>query len=335
MDSWLGPTERGAVDKQLSTAGQGASWPPLSLRKPEETGMPAPRCLLLPLGGWFPPLFEGQLWTRHAPTPSPTSPVGRVPLHTAQIEGSSLRTAGVSDSVSVTGAAGPREEAARRGPADVSSHLAAAARVGACAGNVAQHRGPPVRFWRCPHLHSRYRRLYRLWLGAGDARLQVCGTPELLGLRALQRPQSLGNDPGPRPSAAGGGLPDIRPWPSEWGQLPCLRDSGVGPGCGGGSLERALPSRNRGHRAWMTGLLCSVPVGPVQPPPEYPCALRGDFTKDREDVKSQEQGTPIRHRLEAGRVIPGSEGFLGRHLTKPCAWFRRILDCSLSLLKTN
>lgn len=92
-------------------------------------------------------------------------------------------------------------------------------------------------------------------------------------------------------------------------------------------------------------------------------------------MKSQEQGTPIRHRLEAGRfassrlgacfpcsfstrfsftrwsacrvaigpyilslplrVIPGSEGFLGRHLTKPCAWFRRILDCSLSLLKTN
>lgn len=236
------------------------------------------------------------------------APVGRVPIHTAQIEGSSLRTAGVSDSVSVTGAAGPREEAARRGPADVSSHLAAAARVGACAGNVAQHRGPPVRFWRCPHLHSRYRRLYRLWLGAGDARLQVCGTPELLGLRALQRPQSLGNDPGPRPSAAGGGLPDIRPWPSEWGQLPCLRDSGVGPGCGGGSLERALPSRNRGHRAWMTGLLCSVPVGPVQPPPEYPCALRGDFTKDREDVKSQEQGTPIRHRLEAGRFASARLG---------------------------
>ncbi|XP_028338235.1 ESX-1 secretion-associated protein EspI-like [Physeter macrocephalus] len=53
--------------------------PPSAARGP--CSLPAPvtglqptsqECLLPPLGGWFPPAFEGQLWTPHSPTPSPT-----------------------------------------------------------------------------------------------------------------------------------------------------------------------------------------------------------------------------------------------------------------------
>ncbi|XP_061034222.1 homeobox protein unc-4 homolog [Eubalaena glacialis] len=161
-------------------------WPPAWPLPPSAArgscSLPAPvtglqptsqECLLLPLGGWFPPLFEGQLCTPHSPTPSPT--------------------------------------------------CGSAPNVRACPA------GPP----------------------AG-------------GCRPL---------PGPPPGASG-------------------------PRGDSALASSALPVRKG---SFLTG--------------DWRCRTSG---------RSCTQGTRRR-----------SEGFLGRHLTKPCTWFWRILDRSLSLLKTN